>query len=220
MDKERAVGVDPIRSRERMVREQIEAAGILDMGVIKAMREVPRHLFVEEALAAKAYSDSPLPIGEGQTISQPYIVARMTEMLQVEPGMKVLEIGTGSGYQAAVLACMGADVYTVERIRNLHVQARELLFKLRMFNVWLKLDDGTLGWPEEAPFDRIMVTAGGPQLPEPLISQLADQGRMVIPVGSSREMQRLVLVELNNGQVTRTDKLGVRFVDLVGQHGW
>ncbi len=220
VDKQRAVRVDPIRSRERMVREQIEAAGVLDMGVINAMRDVPRHLFVEEALAAKAYSDYPLPIGEGQTISQPYIVARMTEMLQVKPGMKVLEIGTGSGYQAAVLARMGADVYSVERIRALHVRARELLFKLRMFNVWFKLDDGTMGWTDEAPFDRIIVTAGGPQLPEPLVGQLASNGRMVIPVGSSREMQRLVLVETIEGQVTRTDELGVRFVDLVGQHGW
>ncbi|MBU1611963.1 MAG: protein-L-isoaspartate(D-aspartate) O-methyltransferase [Proteobacteria bacterium] len=212
--------VDPRRSRERMVREQVEAGGVRDEAVLTAMLDVPRHLFVEEALAAKAYTDSPLPIGEGQTISKPYIVARMTEMLQVKPDMKVLEIGTGSGYQSAVLACMGADVYSVERIRSLHIRARELLFELRMFNVWFKLDDGTMGWPEEAPFDRVIVTAGGPQIPQPLIDQLADNGRMVIPVGTDRGTQRLVLVEKIEGEVTFTDELGVRFVDLVGEHGW
>lgn len=212
--------VDPRRLRERMVKEQIEAAGIRDQAVLEAMREVHRHRFVEEALAAKAYSDSPLPIGEGQTISQPFIVARMTELLQVRPDMKVLEIGTGSGYQSAVLARMGADVYSVERIPALHVRARQLLFDLRVFNVWFKIDDGTMGWPEEAPFDRIMVTAGGPQVPQPLVAQLADAGRMVIPVGVSREMQRLVVVERRGDEVVRSDEIGVRFVDLVGEHGW
>lgn len=212
--------IDPRRSRERMVREQIEAAGIRDTAVLEALLDVPRHLFVEEALAAKAYADAPLPIGEGQTISQPFIVARMTELLQVESGVKVLEIGTGSGYQAAVLARMGAEVYSVERIRSLHVRARQLLFDLRLFNVWLKLDDGTTGWPDEAPFDRIMVTAGGPQVPEPLVSQLADGGRMVIPVGVSKGVQRLVVVRREGDEFLRSDELDVRFVDLVGEHGW
>ncbi|MGE4422656.1 MAG: protein-L-isoaspartate(D-aspartate) O-methyltransferase [Pseudodesulfovibrio sp.] len=212
--------VDPVRLRERMVRDQIQARGVSDERVLAAMRELPRHVFVEEALAYKAYSDGPLPIGEGQTISQPYIVALMSELLQVEPGMKVLEIGTGSGYQAAVLAHMGAEVYTVERIKKLFHAARKRFMDMRMFSVKLKLDDGTMGWPEEAPFDRIIVTAGGPEVPGPLVDQLADPGRMLIPVGGSRRSQTLVLVEKKDGQVTREDKGGVAFVDLVGSHGW
>jgi protein-L-isoaspartate(D-aspartate) O-methyltransferase len=203
-----------------MVRDQIQARGVTDERVLAAMRELPRHAFVEEALAYKAYSDGPLPIGEGQTISQPYIVALMSELLRVEPGMKVLEIGTGSGYQAAVLAHMGADVYTVERIKKLFHAARKRFMDMRMFSVKLKLDDGTMGWPEEAPFDRIIVTAGGPEVPGPLVDQLADPGRMLIPVGGSRRSQSLVLVEKKDGQVTREDKGGVAFVDLVGSHGW
>jgi protein-L-isoaspartate(D-aspartate) O-methyltransferase len=203
-----------------MVRDQIEARGVTDERVLAAMRELPRHVFVEEALAYKAYSDGPLPIGEGQTISQPYIVALMSELLQVEPGMRVLEIGTGSGYQAAVLAHMGAEVYTVERIKKLFHAARKRFMDMRMFSVKLKLDDGTLGWPEEAPFDRIIVTAGGPEVPGPLVDQLADPGRMLIPVGASRRSQTLVLVEKKDGRITREDKGGVAFVDLVGSHGW
>ncbi|XXJ19454.1 protein-L-isoaspartate(D-aspartate) O-methyltransferase [Desulfovibrio caledoniensis] len=212
--------VDPVRLRERMVRDQIQARGVTDERVLAAMRELPRHVFVEEALAYKAYSDGPLPIGEGQTISQPYIVALMSELLQVEPGMKVLEIGTGSGYQAAVLAHMGAEVYTVERIKKLFHAARKRFLDMRMFSVKLKLDDGTMGWPDEAPFDRIIVTAGGPEVPAPLVDQLADPGRMLIPVGGSRRSQSLILVEKKDGQVTREDKGGVAFVDLVGSHGW
>lgn len=212
--------VDPKRSRERMVREQIEARGVSDPAVLDALRCLPRHLYVEEALAYKAYSDGPLPIGEGQTISQPYIVALMSELLQVESGMKVLEIGTGSGYQAAVLAHIGAEVYTVERIKKLFFAARKRFMDMRMFGVKLKLDDGTMGWPDEAPFDRIIVTAGGPEVPEPLVDQLADPGRMLIPVGTSKRFQSLILIEKKDGEVTRTDKGGVAFVDLVGKHGW
>jgi protein-L-isoaspartate(D-aspartate) O-methyltransferase len=144
----------------------------------------------------------------------------MSELLQVEPGMSVLEIGTGSGYQAAVLAHMGADVYTVERIKKLFFTARKRFMDMRMFSVKLKLDDGTMGWPEHAPYDRIIVTAGGPEVPEPLIDQLADPGRMLIPVGESKRVQRLVLIEKLDGQVTRSDQGGVAFVDLVGKHGW
>ncbi|MCJ2163649.1 MULTISPECIES: protein-L-isoaspartate(D-aspartate) O-methyltransferase [unclassified Pseudodesulfovibrio] len=212
--------VDPVRLRERMVREQIQGRGVTDKRVLEAMLSLPRHLFVEEALAYKAYSDSPLPIGEGQTISQPYIVALMSELLQIEPGMKVLEIGTGSGYQAAVLAHMGADVYTVERIKKLFYSARKRFMDMRMFSVKLKLDDGTMGWLDEAPFDRIIVTAGGPEIPEPLVDQLAHAGRMLIPLGESKRNQTLVLIEKQNGEITRTNKGSVSFVDLVGNHGW
>ncbi|MGL1862617.1 MAG: protein-L-isoaspartate(D-aspartate) O-methyltransferase [Pseudodesulfovibrio sp.] len=212
--------VDPVRSRERMVREQIEARGVSDPAVLSAMRSLHRHLFVEEALAYKAYSDGPLPIGEGQTISQPYIVALMSELLEVEEGMKVLEIGTGSGFQAAVLAHMGAEVYTVERIKKLFFVARKRFMDMRMFSVKLKLDDGTMGWADEAPYDRIIVTAGGPEVPEPLVDQLADNGRMLIPVGTSKRNQTLILIEKKDGEVTRTDKGAVAFVDLVGNHGW
>jgi len=212
--------VDPVRLRERMVRDQIQARGVTDERVLSAMRELPRHVFVEEALAYKAYSDGPLPIGEGQTISQPYIVALMSELLQVEPGMKVLEIGTGSGFQAAVLAHMGAEVYTVERIKKLFHAARKRFMDMRMFSVKLKLDDGTTGWPDEAPFDRIIVTAGGPEIPGPLVDQLADPGRMLIPVGGAKRNQSLILVEKKDGEVTREDKGSVAFVDLVGSHGW
>lgn len=212
--------VDPVRSRERMVREQIEARGVRDKAVLDAMRSLPRHRFVEEALAYKAYSDSPLPIGEGQTISQPYIVALMSEKLELEPGMKVLEIGTGSGYQAAVLAAMGADVYTVERIKKLFFSARKRFMDMRLFSVKVKLDDGTMGWPEEAPYDRIIVTAGGPEVPVPLLDQLAEGGRMLIPVGESRRNQRLVLVEKKDGECIESNLGAVAFVDLVGSHGW
>ena len=215
------MAMDPMkRMRERMVDEQIVARGISDPRVLAALREVPRHLFVEEALARQAYMDNPLPIGEGQTISQPYIVALMTELLRVEPGMKVLEIGTGSGYQAAILAKLGADVHTVERIPKLCEAARERLLSMGLFSVHVKLDDGTLGWPSIAPFDRIMVTAGGPEVPPPLLDQLAEGGRLVMPVGPARRLQSLVLVEKKEGQALRTDYGGVQFVDLVGAHGW
>ena len=171
-------------------------------------------------MALQAYDDRPQPIGHGQTISQPYIVARMSELLEVQPGMKVLEIGTGSGYQAAILAAMGAEVYTVERVRELYFAARERLMALRFFRVKCKLDDGTLGWPEEALFDRIIVTAGGPEVPLPLLEQLNDPGRLVIPVGAQRKMQQLILIKKQEGRFTRTRMEDVVFVDLVGQHGW
>ncbi len=203
-----------------MVSEQLVARGIRDERVLGVMGELPRHLFVQEALARQAYLDCPLPIGEGQTISQPYVVALMSEMLQVSPGAKVLEIGTGSGYQAAVLAKLGADVHTVERIPRLCTSARELLLSLGLFNVHVKLDDGTLGWPSAAPFDRIIVTAGGPEVPPPLVEQLAVGGRMLLPVGSERRSQRLVLVEKTPCGLRQCDVCGVAFVDLVGTHGW
>ncbi|SDL63068.1 protein-L-isoaspartate(D-aspartate) O-methyltransferase [Maridesulfovibrio ferrireducens] len=212
--------IDPKFSRTKMVEEQIVARGVVDQNVLSAMRKVQRHLFVQGALADRAYADSALPIGEGQTISQPFIVAYMSELLQIQSGHKVLEIGTGSGYQAAVLGEMGAEVYSVERIRKLFIAARTLLFDLRFFNIRLKLDDGTMGWPDEAPFDRIIVTAGGPEIPQYLIDQLADHGRMVIPVGNEKRRQQLILVTKEDGKVTETDMGGCAFVDLVGKQGW
>ncbi len=212
--------VDPRRLRERMVQEQLIRRGIQDPAVLEAMRAVPRHLFVQEALRAQAYEDTPLPIGYGQTISQPYIVARMSELLETQPGMRVLEIGTGSGYQAMVLAAMGCTVFTVERIRELYTATSALLRHLKPRGIHTKRDDGTLGMPEAAPFDRIIVTAGGPEVPLPLVEQMEDHGILVIPVGGQRRAQRLLRVRKDGGTVTTEDMGGVVFVDLVGNHGW
>ncbi len=176
--------------RERMIQEQLVARGIADLGVLAAMKEVPRHLFVEDAMQARAYGDHPLPIAGDQTISQPIVVAAMTQSLQLQGTEKVLEIGTGSGYQAAVLSRLCAKVYTVERINTLIAGARKVFDRLHYYNILSRLDDGTMGWQEQAPYDAIIVTAGGPEIPEPLIAQLADPGRMVIPVGE-RDMQEL-----------------------------
>lgn len=203
-----------------MVREQLEARGITDERVLEAMRQVPRHYFVDEALQIQAYGDHPVPIGLGQTLSQPYIVGLMSSLLVVRPAMRVLEIGTGSGYQAAILAAMGAEVYTVERIKQLYAVARARLLHLKLFKVRQKLDDGTLGWPEEGPFDRIIVTAGGPTVPEPLVLQLADPGIMLIPVGASRREQRLMRIFKKEGRLHQEDQGAVAFVDLIGSHGW
>ena len=212
--------IDFKRNRERMVREQIEGRGVTDPEVLRAMRKIPRHLFVDEALIPQAYENHPLPLGHGQTISQPYVVALMSQLLEAAPGMKVLEIGTGSGYQAAVLSEMGLDVYSVERMRDLHLRTSALLRKLRYFHIACRLGDGTLGWPEEAPFERILVTAGGPFIPEPLLDQLADPGILLMPVGARARMQNLVRVHRQNGEIHREDLGAVSFVDLVGNHGW
>jgi protein-L-isoaspartate(D-aspartate) O-methyltransferase len=202
-----------------MVTELIKR-GITDQRVIGAMLEIPRHIFVEEAMAAQAYSDSSLPIGEKQTISQPYIVAKMTQMLELTGREKVLELGTGSGYQAAVLATLADRVYTVERIRPLALKARRALDSLGLLNVNLRIGDGTDGWEEEAPFDAILVTAGAPYVPECLIEQLAPGGRLVIPVGD-RSDQSLVLVSKRaDGSVERQESDGCRFVRLIGRNGW
>lgn len=207
-------------SRDRMVREQLVPRGIHDENVLAAMGAVPRHMFVAEALYAKAYEDYPLPIGFGQTISQPYVVARMSQLLEASPGMRVLEIGTGSGYQAAVLDAMGLDVHSVERIRELHFRTSRFLWANGFKGIRLKLADGTLGWPEAAPFDRILVTAGGPELPAPLLAQLADPGILVMPLGENKGSQHLALVRKENGKLFRERKDSVDFVDLVGKHGW
>lgn len=212
--------MDPYATgRVRMVQEQLLSRDIFDNRTIDAMLEVPRHLFVDDAMRGRAYGDHPLPIGAGQTISQPYIVAYMTQALRLQGHEKVLEIGTGSGYQAAILSRMCDKVYTVERINSLLAGARRIFDKLHYFNVRAKLDDGTLGWPEYAPYDAIIVTAGGPAIPQPLIDQLADAGRLIIPVGD-QHVQVLQLLEKKEGTVEITNLAGVRFVDLVGEYGW
>jgi len=213
---------DPRRLREAMIRDQLIPRGVDDPAVLQAMGSVPRHLFLpDDALHARAYGDSPLPIGYGQTISQPYVVACMSQWLQARPGMSVLEVGTGSGYQTAVLAAMGLDVFTVERVRELYFHACEVFRQLQLRRIRTKLDDGTQGWPDAGPFDRILVTAGGPEVPQPLVDQLADPGIMVMPLGASRGTQELVRVVRQNGSV-RLENPGhrVAFVDLVGSHGW
>jgi protein-L-isoaspartate(D-aspartate) O-methyltransferase len=207
------------KARTRMVQEQLIPRGINDPGTLKAMEEVPRHLFVEDALHGQAYGDYPLPIGNGQTISQPYIVALMTQALQLKGHEKVLEIGTGSGYQAAVLSRLCDQVYTIERINSLLVRSRKIFDKLRYLNILSKLDDGTIGWPENSPFDAIIVTAASPKIPEPLLGQLADPGILVIPVGS-KMFQELKVATKIDGNISTTIIESVRFVSLIGEHGW
>jgi protein-L-isoaspartate(D-aspartate) O-methyltransferase len=202
-----------------MVTDQIERRGVKDPRVLQAMRNVPRHLFVEEALWDQAYGDFPLPIGSGQTISQPYIVAFMTEKLGLKGDEKVLEIGTGSGYQTAILAELARLVYSVECISALLPRARNILEKLGYTNVMLKLDDGTWGWQDKAPFEAIMVTAASPSMPQPLIDQLHDPGTLIIPVGDEYS-QELVKITKLNSKIFQENMGGVRFVKLVGNHGW
>ena len=211
--------LDPRRSRQRMVQE-LKRSGITDAAVLQAMAVVPRHLFVEEALRVQAYEDIRLPIGYGQTISQPSTVALMTQRLEARPGMRVLEIGTGSGYQAAVLAVMGCRVYTIERIAELYHATRNLLQQLSLRDIYMVRGDGTLGLPAAAPFERIIVTAGGPEIPQPLLQQLAEGGILLIPVGDKPRTQRLLRVQRRAGRFL-TENLGpANFVDLVGSHGW
>ncbi|MBC8319044.1 MAG: protein-L-isoaspartate(D-aspartate) O-methyltransferase [Desulfobulbaceae bacterium] len=206
-------------ARARMAREQLIPRGIHDQRVLDAMISVPRHLFVEDALQSQAYGDFPLPIGAGQTISQPYIVALMTQELQLKGDENVLEIGSGCGYQTAILAQLTGRVYSVERIKSLHIKARRTLDRLKFVNVVCKIDDGTLGWPDFGPYDAIMVTAASPDIPGPLLDQLADPGKMIIPVGD-RYSQSLVVIEKNDGNITRKTIEQVRFVSLIGLHGW
>ncbi len=207
------------RLREEMVRRQIEARGVTDPAVLAAMRAVPRHRFVSEALRDQAYGDYPLPIGEQQTISQPYIVAEMTQALGLTPDCRVLEIGTGSGYQAAILAQIAYRVYTVERIRSLYLQARRLFDELKLFNIVTRYGDGSKGWEEESPFDAILLTAGAPRVPEVLLKQLKPGGRLVAPVGN-QHTQELVRIVKDKSGLRETRLGGCRFVKLVGEHGW
>ena len=207
------------RMREAMVEKQIESRGITDPYVLGAMRKVPRHLFVSEALMDQAYGDFPLPIGEQQTISQPFIVAEMTQALQLNKDDRVLEIGTGSGYQAAILSEIVFRVYTIERIHSLFVKTRRLFDKLRYHNIVTKYSDGTSGWIDESPFDAIIVTAGAPEIPKVLLDQLSVGGRMVLPVGDQYSQDLIRLYKDEDG-IHKTSLGGCRFVKLVGEHGW
>jgi protein-L-isoaspartate(D-aspartate) O-methyltransferase len=211
--------IDFPKIRLRMVEEHLIARGIKDLRVIEGMKKVPRHLFVEEALQNQAYTDHPLPIGEKQTISQPYMVALMTEALELIGKEKVLEIGGGSGYQTAILAELAEKVFSIERIRSLALRTRKLLYELEYFNVELKISDGTYGWEDESPFDAIIVTAGSPDIPQSFIDQLGMGGRLVIPVGDSSYQDLMRLTKTKEG-VKRENLGGCRFVKLIGRYGW
>ena len=199
-------------ARIRMVRVQIEDRGITDTSVLKALRKVPRHLFVPREYQAEAYADTPLPIGYDQTISQPYIVAYMTEVLNPSAKKKALEVGTGSGYQAAILAEIVNHVYSIEIIPELARESAERLRNLGYSNITVKYGDGYLGWKEVSPFDIIIVTAAAEQIPGPLVEQLADGGRLVIPVGAPTAVQELILIEKNKGKIEKSRLTFVRFV--------
>ncbi|MFQ5802609.1 MAG: protein-L-isoaspartate(D-aspartate) O-methyltransferase [Candidatus Methylomirabilales bacterium] len=202
-----------------MVREQLVDRGIKDPRVLQAVVKVPRHLFVESALAERAYEDDPLPISERQTISQPYMVALMTEALELKGEERVLEVGTGSGYQTAILAELCLNVFSIEKIGTLAVQARAILDELNYFNVAIHVGDGTLGWSEHAPYDAILVTAGSPELPQPLINQLSWGGRFVIPIGN--EQSQILKRFRHTASGLEEEVLGdCRFVKLLGRYGW
>lgn len=213
-------GLDFRIPRQRMVDEQLIARGIRDQAVLQAMATVPRHLFVPEALASTAYDDRPLPIGYGQTISQPYVVAAMLETLHLAAGMSILEVGTGSGYQAAVMHAMRLKVITVERLAPLYHEVKARFSALRLQAICTLLGDGTLGWPPAAPYDRIIVAAGGPGIPENLAEQLALDGILIIPVGKKRGKQRLTLVHRRGDSFHVENASPVSFVDLIGKAGW
>ncbi|EAT15411.1 protein-L-isoaspartate(D-aspartate) O-methyltransferase [Desulfuromonas acetoxidans] len=207
-------------ARRRMVAQHIVSRGIHDADLIHVMEEVPRHLFVEEALQSQAYTDYALPIGEKQTISQPYMVAVMTEALQLKRGDRVLEVGTGSGYQAAVLSRLVAHVYSVERIATLARRARRILDKIGSSNVHIQVADGTTGWRDQAPFDGIIVTAGAPQIPQDYLDQLVVGGRLIIPVGDSGQQVLKRVTRVAEQQFDEEEILPCRFVPLIGEHGW
>lgn len=206
-------------ARRRMVEAQLIARGIRDRRVLDAMRTVPRGCFVPEAYRDAAHADRPIPIGLGQTISQPYMVGKMLEVLECEPDFTVLEVGAGSGYQAALLGELCAEVWAVEIVPELAQQARSVLCDLGFDNVHVVTGDGTEGLPERAPFGRIIVAAGAPSVPEPLVEQLADGGRLVMPVGD-RVSQRLVIVERDGEDLQRRESISCVFVPLIGRHGW
>lgn len=207
------------RARAKMVEDQLAARGIKDRRVLDAMLVIPRHIFVDDALSSQAYSDFPLPIGEKQTISQPYMVALMSEALGLTGSERVLEVGSGSGYQSAVLSMLARKVYSVERLTTLTARARRTLDRLHSSNVVIKLGDGTMGWPDEAPFDAVIAAAASPQVPEALVDQLAPGGRLVMPVGTEESQKLLRITRRSNG--VSTEVLGgCRFVKLIGKDGW
>ncbi len=205
--------------REKMVETQLAFRGIKDERVLEVFRKAPRHQFVPKELEDSAYIDSPLPIGEGQTISQPYMVALMTECLHLKGEEKVLEIGTGSGYQAAILAELAKEVYSIERIESLAIKAKERLEKLGYKNIKIKVDDGTLGWPEFSPYEGIIVTAAAPQIPPPLLEQLKDGGLLVIPL-NGRFSQVLTVIEKTKDKLKFKEICGCVFVPMIGEYGW
>ncbi len=207
-------------SRRRMVEQQIVARGVKDQRVLDAMLKVPRHLFVEAGLLGHAYSDASLPIGEKQTISQPYMVAAMSAALELIGTERILEIGTGSGYQSAVLSLLASRIYSIERISTLAGRARRLLDQLRMSNVNIKVGDGTIGWKDQAPFDGILVAAGAPDVPAEYLEQLAIGGKLVLPVGDQQQQILLRVVKQADGSFQREQLMGCRFVPLIGEHGW
>ncbi len=211
--------INEVKERNRMVDDQIITRGVRDERVLAALRKVPRHEFLPEAMRAMAYSDNALPIGEGQTISQPYMVGLMTELLALKGTERVLEIGTGSGYQAAVLAELCEKVYTVERIKLLADRARQTLDRLGYRSVAIKVYDGTYGWKDMGPFDAILVTAGSPDIPAPLVEQLKEDGTMVIPVGSRYGQDLIRMVKTAEGNVKKRS-IPCVFVPLIGNHGW
>lgn len=206
-------------ARRRMLTEQLIPGGVNDQRVIEAMGKVPRHLFVSPGIIDQAYEDRPLPIGMGQTISQPLMVAIMTEALSLTGSERVLEIGTGSGYQAAILAELAKEVFTIERVDTLSIRARQILHKLIYTNIRFRIGDGTLGWPEEAPFDGIIVTAASPEIQKTFLDQLAEGGRLVIPVGGEFT-QELVVVTRRGENYDTKFVTGCRFVKLIGEYGW
>ncbi len=207
-------------ARRNMVERQVQSKGVTDVRVLEVMRQIPRHLFVEDAFQSQAYGDFPLPIGDKQTISQPYMVGLMTESLQLKGGEKVLEVGTGSGYQAAVLSRIAGRVFSVERIPSLARRARKILDSIGCGMVNIKVTDGTFGWEEEAPFDAIIVTAGAPSIPENYKKQLAVGGRLVIPVGSRGVQVLKRVVRTGEGTFIEESLVDCRFVPLVGEQGW
>ena len=205
--------------RRKMVEEQLVERGIKDLGVLEAMSRVPRHLFAQESLRHRAYGDYPLPIGENQTLSQPYIVASMTAALSLKGEERVLEIGTGSGYQTAVVAELARQVFTIERLNNLSRKAQEILEGLNYMSIVFKMFDGTYGWPDQAPFDAILVTASAKEIPESLVKQLGEGGRLVAPTGDAHE-QKLVVLTKNGSRVSRRELGACKFVPLIGKYGW
>ena len=205
--------------RRKMVEEQLVERGVKNLSVLEAMSRVPRHLFAQDSLQHRAYGDTPLPIGENQTISQPYIVGAMTEALALKGEERALEIGTGSGYQTAIIAELCRQVFTIERLNNLSRKAQNILESLNYMNIVFKMFDGTYGWPDQAPFDAILITASAPEIPDSLVKQLGDGGRLVAPIGGA-DKQKLVVLTKKGDRVSRRDLGHCKFVPLIGKYGW